>query len=227
MFAARAIPSLRSAAADLTWLLDRGYAVASSLKLVGDRHALAARQRVAVARCVCATHQRQRRRDRCVASEEVRNGEVWIDGYNVLTTVEAALSGAVLLVGADGTLRDMASMHGNYRKVSETQPALGLIGQTLAELAPREVRWLLDRPVSNSGRLRHIIEQVSAESGWPWRVDLVADPDPLLAASPYLVATADSEILNRCTRWLNLACLVVTQHVPHPYIVNLAPPFDR
>jgi hypothetical protein len=134
----------------------------------------------------------------------------------VLTTVEAALSGAVLLQGADGTLRDMVSMHGNYRKVSETQPALGLIGQTLMERRPFQVRWLLDRPVSNSGRLRQIIEQVASERNWPWTVDLVPDPDPVLAESPAIVATADSAILDRCDLWLNLARRVVDSTSPTP-----------
>ena len=154
------------------------------------------------------------RATRCVADEMVTGQSVWLDGYNVLTTVEAALSGAVLLQGADETLRDMVSMHGNYRKVSETQPALGLIGQTLMERRPFEVRWLLDRPVSNSGRLRHIIEQVASERNWPWTVDLVSDPDPVLAESPAIVATADSAILDRCGPWLNLARRVVELHVP-------------
>jgi hypothetical protein len=64
-----AIPVLRAAAADLTWLLDRGYAVSSSLKLVGDRHHLAARQRVAVARCVCTSAQRAQRAARRIPDE--------------------------------------------------------------------------------------------------------------------------------------------------------------
>ena len=51
-----------------------------------------------------------------------RGRGLWIDGYNVLTTVEAALAGGVILVGRDGCYRDMASMHGSYRKVSETRP---------------------------------------------------------------------------------------------------------
>jgi hypothetical protein len=223
LFAAAAIPVLRAAAADLTWLLDRGYAVSSSLKLVGDRHHLAARQRVAVARCVCTSAQCAGRTARRIPDDLVTGHAVWLDGYNVLTTVEAALSGAVLLQGADGTLRDMVSMHGNYRKVSETQPALGLIGQTLLERRPFHVRWLLDRPVSNSGRLRQIIEQVASERNWPWTVDLVPDPDPVLAESLAIVATADSAILDRCELWLNLARRVVELYVPNAHIVCLAP----
>ena len=53
--------------------------------------------------------------------------QLWIDGYNVLTTIEAALAGAVIIAGRDGCYRDMASMHGSYRKVEETSPAIELI----------------------------------------------------------------------------------------------------
>ena len=100
-----------------------------------------------------------------------------IDGYNVLTTIEAALSGGVLLLARDGALRDMASMHGSYRKVDETRPALELIGQTLAGFGVSEALWLLDRPVSNSGRLKKIIEDLAGQRGWTWQVELVHDPD--------------------------------------------------
>ena len=106
---------------------------------------------------------------------------MWLDGYNVLTTIEAALAGGVILAARDGAYRDMASMHGSYRKVAETRPALELLGRTLAALGVSECRWLLDRPVSNSGRLKGIIEELAAARGWPWRVELVPNPDVLLA----------------------------------------------
>ncbi len=221
LFAPKAVGTLRSAAGDLTWLLDRGYASKSSLKLVGDRYQLAARQRTAVARCVCSTQQREGRTARCVEPANLAGCALWLDGYNVLTTVEAALAGAVLLAASDRAFRDMASMHGSYRKVAETLPALQLIGETLANLAPTEVRWLLDRPVSNSGRLKQIIEEVAAERSWPWTVELVPDPDPLLADTPEIVATADSAILDRCARWLNLARLVVEEHVADARVLDL------
>ena len=222
LFASEAFGGLRSAAADLTWLLDRGYASRSSLKLVGDRYQLAARQRVAVARCVCSTERREQRLSRCVAGSAVKGHEVWLDGYNVLTTVEAAIAGGVLLAAFDESLRDMASMHGSYRKVEETLPALRLIGATLAKLEPAETRWLLDRPVSNSGRLKGIILDMAGQHGWRWTVDLVPDPDPLLAEASSIVATADSVILDRCGRWLNLARQVVEAHVPTARMIDLA-----
>ncbi len=146
---------------------------------------------------------------------------VVLDGYNVLTTVEAALAGGVVLAGRDGCRRDMASMHGSYRKVAETRPALERIGRVLDRLGPSECIWYLDRPVSNSGRLRAIIFEVAGRAGWPWRVELVADPDPILAESEAIVVTADSVILDRCGRWLNLARMVVEAEVPQAWLVAL------
>ena len=77
-----------------------------------------------------------------------------IDGFNVVTTVEAALGGGVVLACRDETFRDLAGVHGTYRKVAETLPALERIGARLGELAVTRVHWLFDRPVSNSGQIR-------------------------------------------------------------------------
>ena len=101
--------------------------------MVGDRYELVARQRTAISRCCCSEVEAARRqhpgRPRALAG-----AALWLDGYNVLTTVEAALAGGVILAACDGAYRDMASMHGSYRKVAETLPALELLGRTIAEL---------------------------------------------------------------------------------------------
>src|SRR5690606_11653441 len=209
---------------ELSWLLSRSYPAVSSLKLVGDRHHLSARQRTAVSRCACSDQQRIRRRAHERALASLAGEELWIDGYNVLTTIEAALAGGVLLRGRDGCLRDMASMHGSYRKVAETVPALELLGTILSSSNVCGCRWLLDQPVSNSGRLRGIILELAAERGWNWSVDLVPDPDPLLAQAPVCVATADSEILNQAAAWVSLAGLAVTSQIPDAWIVDLSGP---
>jgi hypothetical protein len=204
---------LRQAVADLSWLLTRGYASTSALKVVGDRFNLSARQRTAVMRCAAADDAVVSRKSRETPLDAAGPGRVLIDGYNVLTTVEAALAGGVVIVGRDGCWRDMASMHGTWRRVEETPAALERIGRTLHRggLAGREVTWLLDSPVSNSGRLKAVIEEVALRNGWPWRVELVIDPDkPLSAARDDLVVTADSVILDRCGRWLPLARDVVS-----------------
>ena len=96
LFAPECWPQLRAATDDLAWLLDHGYAMTSSLKLVGDRYHLQARQRIAVERCVAATAALAERQSRELAPDAVARQTLWLDGYNVLTTVEAALAGGVL-----------------------------------------------------------------------------------------------------------------------------------
>lgn len=221
LFAEAAIPALRKATDDLCWLLSRDYAAPSSVKLVGDRYALLTRQRIAVTRCACSDEAKTARRSRQFEPSQLQGGELWIDGYNVLTTVEAALAGGVVLHARDECFRDMASMHGSYRKVAETIPAIELIGGVIAESGIQRCRWLLDRPVSNSGRLKAILLDVAGRAGWNWNVELVQNPDHDLAECGELIATADSAILDRCIRWWNLARCVVAR-IPDAWIVGLA-----
>lgn len=221
-FSDEQLDRLRRATADLSWLLTRSYALPSALKLVGDRYQLPARQRTAVSRCSCADQQRERRRSHRCNPKQVAGGELWIDGYNVLTSIEAALAGGVILCGRDGCLRDMASMHGSYRKVAETMPAIDLLGTLLANWRVAKCRWLLDEPVSNSGRLRGMLLEAAARQGWNWSVDLVRDPDPMLAAATVCVATADSVILDEAAQWLPLAGLAIKNGLPECRIVDLS-----
>ena len=221
LFAAESWPGLRVAIDDLCWLLGRGYPPEAWAKLVGDHFQLFARQRTAMERCACSAAAAADRRRREVLGAQLAGRVLWIDGYNVLTTVEAALAGGVILVGRDGCYRDMASMHGSYRKVSETRPALELLGGTLSALGVSGCRWLLDRPVSNSGRLKGIMEEMAAAEGWPWQVELAASPDAELIACGEIVVTADSAILDRCCGWFNLARETLRRHVPQAFLPEL------
>ncbi|MBN1912112.1 MAG: DUF434 domain-containing protein [Pirellulales bacterium] len=225
LFGPEAVDSLSRAATDLAWLLDRDYPATSSLKLVGDRYRLVARQRTAVARCTCSASQRDARLSRQVEQDALEGRTLWIDGYNVMTTVEAALAGGVILSARDGAYRDMASMHGSYRKVAETLPAVECLGRTLAEFRPASCVWYLDQPVSNSGRLKTILLDAAQAAGWPWQVELVPDPDRILiAAADALVATADSAVLDACSSWFNLARATVERCVPDATMIELSAP---
>lgn len=213
--------ALRSAVADLSWLLSRDYATPSTLKVVGDRYNLSARQRTAVMRSACADLALTSRRQREIAPADLAGKSLFIDGYNVLTTIETALAGGVVIVGRDGCWRDMASMHGTWRRVEETRPAIERVGQFLAPLAAAAVIWYLDSPVSNSGRLKAAIEEIAATNAWSWSVILTPDPDKILAAAhDAIVATADSVILDRCAAWFSLPRHIV-QEIPSAWVLSL------
>ena len=82
-----------------------------------------------------------------------------------------------MLLARDGCLRDVAGLHGTYRKVEETLPAIALVGEFLAELGAGPCLWCLDRPVSNSGRLASAIREMAEARGWDWSVELMFNPD--------------------------------------------------
>jgi hypothetical protein len=222
LFTPETLPLLQCGVSDLSWLLTRGYAPTSALKIVGDRYALKERQRIAVARCACSDAARERRRRSQADLAEMAGQSLFIDGYNVLTSIEAALAGGVILHARDGAYRDMASVHGTWRKVQETVPAAELIGGLLAELGVARAVWHFDRPVSNSGRLKTLLEQAAEAHGWPWEIHLVPDPDKILCQTDQLVATADSGILDECGRWVNLALAAIDERIPKANLVELS-----
>lgn len=192
------------------------------MKLVGDRYALDARQRLGVSRCACGIRAAARRREHRVTHADVRGQELWIDGYNVLTSLEAGLAGGVILKGRDDCYRDMASMHGNYRKVDETRPAIAILGELLSGLDVSTCRWLLDEPVSNSGRLKTLLRETAEDRGWCWQIELVRDPDQVLRRADEVVASSDSQILDRAPQWFNLAGAAIDHSVPDAWIVDLS-----
>ena len=223
LFADRHRPILREAVADLSWLLTRSYTPTASLKLVGDRFQLTERQRLAVVRSSCSDQSLARRLDSACEVSDLAGADLAIDGFNLLTSIEAALAGGVILHGRDGCFRDLASMHGNYRKVEETRPALQLIGDWLAEHSLNSCVWFFDKPVSNSGRIGTITRETAEQNGWNWRFELPADPDAVLVESTAVVVSADSEVLNGCTRWFNLAAAVIRERIPDAWIIDCRP----
>lgn len=222
LFAESFVPDLRRAVADNSWLLSRGYAHVSALKVVGDRYGLTVRQRIAVMRCSATDEAVENRtRKQCDVSA-LRGAVLEIDGFNILTTFEAALAGGVLIRGRDGCLRDLASMHGTWRRVTETRPAVELVGGLLESCGPAECRWFLDAPVSNSGRLAETLREVAAERSWPWTVETIASPDARLSAATgeVVAITADSAILDRCACWHPIAA-AIPRCCPNAWILDL------
>jgi hypothetical protein len=221
LFAPAAITNLKLAVADFSLLLTKGYAEKSSLKLVCDRFSLTERQRLAVMRNACSDQQLMSRRQRQVELEELASKSIVIDGYNVLITIEAAISGGVIFKGRDGCLRDLASIHGTYRKVTETIPAVELIGGFLTEIGVTQVLWLLDSPVSNSGRLKTLIGELAQENNRDWEIRLLISPDAELAKTDMVVASSDSAVLDCCKSWANLARAIIEKKLIDVWFVDL------
>ncbi len=215
------LPALRAAAGDLCWLLDRGYAARSALELVGNRHNLTSRQRNAVARYACSQGDVQQREQRRVEPTDLHGRELWLDGFNVLTMLESALAGGIVILGRDGCCRDIAGIHRRYRKMNETISALRLVGETAASWGVTCCCWWLDKPVSNSGRLKTLILETARNAGWRMAAELTFSPDHVLAHTDQVIATSDGIVLDRCQRWVNLVRLVIAERIPQARLLRL------
>jgi hypothetical protein len=221
LFAGDRIPDIQRAVADYSLLLSKGYAEKSSLKLVGDRFTLTERQRLAVMRSACSEEQRASRKSRQLDINAVAGQMIAIDGYNILITIEAAMSGGLIFKGRDGCCRDLASIHGTYRRVSETQPAIELIGGFLQQIGISQALWLLDSPVSNSGRLKTLLRELAEKNNWKWEIELVTSPDAVLIKGGKIVASSDSVVLDKCGKWVDLAGEIIKNRIPTAKIIDL------
>ena len=221
LFRDEALPQLRTAVAELSWLLTRGYTAKAAVKLVGDRHSLIERQRLAVARAACSDQSLAIRNSSCIPAESISREDVIIDGFNLIITIEAALSGGVLLLCRDDSMRDLSSVHGSYRAVSETETAIVLIGEELKQLGVKSVEWVLDKPISNSGRLAKHIRELAATRSWPWTVELLFNPDERIISSEKIGITSDSAVLDRVGRWVNLKRQLIETRLRRTWLIDL------
>ena len=88
-------------------------------------------------------------------------------------------------------------------------------------MKPKSVRWFLDRPVSNSGRLAERIRDLAEARGWPWSVDVVFNPDADILSSDGIVVTSDSLILDGATRWVNFNRYLVEKYLAEAWLIDL------
>lgn len=194
------LEALQAATYELSWLLDRGYAEAAALELVGNKHQLSRRQRMLVRRASTTEAEATGRRRRRVDSP--LGLSIAVDGFNQLVTTERGLDGGTVAAGRDGVVRDAASVHGTWRRSRRTLEALDLMVRVLDGAS--SVLWVLDAPVSNSGRLAALIRARA-----DFEVRLEDQADAALLASGRVLATGDGPLIDRAGAWFPLAELAL------------------
>lgn len=219
-FSGEALVKLGEAQEEIQWLLGRGYRIGPAVDFIGSHYQLSSRQRTALQRACSSSKLRKRRLSRLLQPEAACDGCMHIDGFNLVITLEVALSGSLLILGSDGVLRDLAGLRGTYFLIEQTEKALSLIGKTFRELSVPEAVFYLDAPVSNSGRLKSRILEHASGWGMPVKVELVPNSDVVLSGMERVV-TGDSVILDRCTSWFNLSRKIVADHIKDAWIVDL------
>jgi hypothetical protein len=214
---------LREAVRDLSFLLNRGYAEKSASALVGNRYQIRKRQIQAVIRMSCGQQDMENRLAKHIMPELISGEKVSIDGFNLLIGLEVALSGGYLFEGVDSCFRDIAGVHGTYKTVSETLPALELVAKVFKDLDVTRVHWYFDQPVSNSGKMKALIYELAEKHKLNWTADTVHNPDNALAQKNEITVTSDAWILDRVDRWTNLLQYIVSNYIPKANVVRVFP----
>ena len=207
-FSPAALKVLRTASRHILYLINEGYDLKQASTFVGNHFLLSERQRLAIARSLATEAQLKNRAAK--EKKDPAGGEVWIDGFNTVITLEVMLSDSVLLAGMDGTVRDLAALRGTYRIIPETEGAVRTLLDALKALKVRTACVLLDEPVSNSGRLKALLAECA--EGYPFCMDILVqrDVDRALFDRENVIST-DSVILDHCVSWVNLAALCLNR----------------
>lgn len=220
-FSKEAVLKLQKAQEEVEWLLNRNYKINGIMDLVGGNYQFSSRQRQALKRSTSTKGEYKMRKLHMLPYSAAKDGIIYIDGFNLIITIEVALSGGVLLLGNDGVVRDIAGLQGSYRLIDKTDEALELIGKCFGELKVPQAKFFLDAPVSNSGRLRERILKHSL--GWEFftEVELVPNVDPILWELERTV-TGDSVILDNCPSWFNMSRKIIEDYIKDANLVDLS-----
>lgn len=202
---------IKEAVADMHYFLSRGYGEKATLALVGNRYRLNSRQQQAVRGMSASKNQIENRKSKEIESQNLEGKEIIIDGFNVLILLESVLSNAYVFKGLDGFIRDLSSVYGTYKKVKQTSEAIEIVAGFFIKQKIKKIHWLFDKPVSNSGKLKQMIQEIALENNYDWKVELVNNPDKVIAESHLIAITSDAWILDNCLANFNLMQYVLTQ----------------
>ena len=202
-FSPEALEIMRTASRHICYLINEGYDLKQSTTFVGNHCLLSERQRLAIMRSVATQVQIENRQKKQVPITVLSDGEVWIDGFNTIITLEVLLSDSILFSCMDGTIRDLAALRGTYRLIPETEKAIRMMFDILQEAEVSRVNILLDQPVSNSGRLKTCMAEIGEEYPFALDIQILREVDRDLYDKE-LVITSDSIILDHCISWVNL-----------------------
>ena len=215
-FNEEAMKKLKEAQKDIFMLINRRYDIKKVSTFVGNHYLLSERQRMALVRATSpkSSLENRRKKEITVSLEEKT---VYIDGFNLIITLEVALSGSTLMKCMDGTIRDLAGLRGTYKQIDKTDIAINLIGEKLYELKVNKVVFYLDSPISNSGRLKMKILELLNKYSYNVEVYLVNNADIILEKLENVI-TSDAIILDKCKSWINLALNIIDESLGDVYL---------
>lgn len=219
-FRNRSLSKLYKASEDLFYLLNRGYKIKGASTFVGNHYLLSERQRLALVRGISKYDDVIKRKDKEITN--LSNIEVvHIDGFNTIITLEVALSNSLIIKSMDETIRDLAGLRGTYSIIDKTEIAIKLIGEFLLEHKIKKVIFYLDKPVSNSGRLKMKILELFEGSELQIEVENIDNVDSILQSKENVVSS-DAIILDNCISWINVNRNIIEEKISNENCIDFS-----
>ena len=219
-FKNQSLSKLYKASEDLLYLLNRGYKIKGASTFVGNHYLLSERQRLALVRGISKYDDVIKRKSKEITN--LSNIEVvHIDGFNTIITLEVALSNSLIIKSMDETIRDLAGLRGTYSVIDKTEVAIKLIGEFLLEHKIKKAIFYLDRPVSNSGRLKMKILEMFEGLELQIEVENIDNVDSVLKSKENVVSS-DAIILDNCISWVNLNRNIIEEKLSNENCIDFS-----
>ena len=210
-FSDESMKKLREAQKDIFMLVNRGYDLKKASTFVGNHYLLSERQRMVLTRAISSQEAIDIRKKKEFKGT-LEGKTVYIDGFNIIITLEVALSKSIVMKCMDGTVRDLAGLRGTYRLIDKTDMAINLIGDKLQQLKVDKVVFYLDSPLSNSGRMKMRILELLSSYSFEVEAEVVHNADVVLEKLDNII-TSDAIILDKCESWINLGDRIISDDI--------------
>ncbi|MGF7118149.1 DUF434 domain-containing protein [Methanobacterium oryzae] len=201
---------LKEAAYDLRFLLNRGYRKKNALTFVANKYVLFKHERNYLARSIFRDAISESRRKKIINLSEIKNKLVILDGYNVLITVESICRKDYdsLVISDDCVLRDLNAVFGKYTFNDCTEKALTNIMLLLEKYNPSFVIFFFDSPVSFSGKLANLANELMSHYKILGHANISKNVDyeivELSKAREGIIASSDSVIIDKVDKIVDI-----------------------
>lgn len=192
---------------DIIYLYDRNYSERTVIQAVGNRYKLNREERMILFRGI--PKHTYNLHINLLNADEIINKIIFIDGFNVLITIESYLNGIIVFQGIDGITRDIAGLHSKMSKQDIRNKAISALMKSFELLKPKEIEFILDKQVSKSGELSHALNELFKKNNINGKAYTNRSVDQILKTSNNIVCSSDSIIISKISAVFDLPYFII------------------
>jgi len=203
---------------DIRYLLDRKYPKKSAITYVSNRYGLTKDERNILTRIACEKDISNDRKRKLVSIEFIRDKNLFIDGYNVLITVESLILGYPVFLCDDGILKDVRSLFRRYKIGFITKEALSMIEMITSKYTPKEIVIIFDSQISRSGDLSKMARDIFDKDNCLVFTSKDTDKEIMENSRKGIIATSDGIIIDNVDNVLDIPVHIADEFKYNFYI---------